>query len=186
MAKTVPACRSAATSADVAAALEQLTTMPAEELKAQWQALYGAPPPKNASRDLLTRAIAYKLQEAALGGLSSATRRRLLQIAADLKTKGDAAITTAPRLKPGTRLVRVWKGEVHEVTVLAQGFAWRGERFGSLSQIARTITGTRWNGWTFFALKQTSRAARQQNGPEGAGPSQAGRDRHDTAELSDA
>ncbi len=58
-----------------------------------------------------------------------------------------------PRIKPGTRLVRVWQGSLHEVTVLDAGFSYRGQTYASLSVIARQITGTRWSGPQFFGLK---------------------------------
>jgi len=65
--------------------------------------------------------------------------------------------------RPGTRLVREWQGRVHEVVVLDEGFLWSGKRHGSLSEIARAITGTRWSGPRFFGL---------------TGPAQKGRSPH--------
>jgi hypothetical protein len=59
-----------------------------------------------------------------------------------------------PRVKPGTRLIRVWQGETHSVLVLEDGFEWNGTRYRSLSLVAKTITGTNWNGWTFFGVKR--------------------------------
>ena len=63
------------------------------------------------------------------------------------------APVTVPSLKPGTRLIREWKGDMHEVEVRETGFLWQGERYASLSRIARLITGTRWSGPVFFGLK---------------------------------
>ena len=99
---------------------------------------------------LLVRSIAYRLQEQAFGGLKPATRKRLLAIAAG----ADTLQTATPPIKPGTRLIRDWHGETHEVMVFDKGYHWRGETYGSLSAIARKITGTRWNGHVFFGLKK--------------------------------
>ena len=128
-----------------------LALLPIDELRAQWAELYRQPPP-NLSRQLLVRSIAYRLQEQAFGGLKPATRKRLLAIAAG----ADSLQTTAPPIKPGTRLIRDWHGETHEVMVFDKGYHWRGGTYGSLSAIARKITGTRWNGHVFFGLKKAA------------------------------
>jgi len=106
------------------------------------------------SRQLLLRALAYRLQEQALGGLDRATRRRLDRAAADLAA-GRPLAAPAPKIKPGTRLLREWQGVVHEVIVLEGGLQYRGETWPSLSAVAREITGTRWSGPRFFGLKGT-------------------------------
>ena len=92
----------------------------------------------------------------AFGGLSAATGKRLRAIAEAARTKTALPASAASRrIKPGTRLVRAWGGETHTVTVLADGaFEWNGSRYRSLSAIARAITGTNWNGHTFFGLKK--------------------------------
>lgn len=56
-------------------------------------------------------------------------------------------------IKPGTRLVRLWKGRKYQVLVRPDGFEYDGRKYDSLSRIAQEITGTRWNGWLFFGLK---------------------------------
>src|SRR5918994_1302197 len=125
-----------------------------EALRERWHALYGNPAPRSLRRDFLIRAVAYQLQVKAFGGLSAATKRKLREIAtAAREGRFDAAIV-APRVKPGTRLIRVWRGETHSVLVLEDGFEWKGTRYRSLSLIAKTITGTNWNGWTFFGVKR--------------------------------
>ena len=131
-----------------------LADRPTADLQARWQALYGAAPPGRVGRDLLIRAVAHALQAQAIGEFSPALRRRLQRLAADIRARGDVAISTRPRVKPGTRLIRQWKDETHEVTVLDDSFLWRGQSYRSLSQIARAITGTRWSGPVFFGLKQ--------------------------------
>jgi hypothetical protein len=79
-------------------------------------------------------------------------QRRLLRIAEHTTRNPKPTLPAAPRLKAGTRLLRRWRGEVHEVTVLAQGFKYHGSTYGNLSEIARMVTGTRWSGPAFFGL----------------------------------
>ena len=97
-------------------------------------------------------AVAWKLQEKALGGLGAALKRRLAELATTMATTGDLAKARAVTLRPGAKLVREWHGEAHEVLVVDDGFEWRGERWRSLTAIAGTITGTHWSGPRFFGL----------------------------------
>jgi hypothetical protein len=92
------------------------------------------------------RAVAYQIQVKAFGGLSAATKHKLREIAAAAREGRFDASIVAPRVKPGTRLIRVWQGETHAVLVLEDGFEWKGTRYRSLSLVAKTITGTNWNG----------------------------------------
>jgi hypothetical protein len=131
------------------------------DLRARWEKLYGTPAPRTFRRDLLIRAIAYQLQVRAYGGLSAATRRRLREIAAAAREGTFDASLAGPRIRPGTCLIRVWQGETHTVLVHENGFEWNGARHRSLSTIAKAITGTSWNGWTFFGVKR--RPARNKN-----------------------
>ncbi len=134
------------------AGLEILSTA---DLRARWQRAYGQPAPKHASRDLLLRAVAYRLQEQAEGGLSRAALRRLAKLAG---LNGGGPQPTPPpalRLKPGSRLIREWHGVTHSVIVLDDGFDYRGARYASLSRIARSITGARRSGPLFFGLRET-------------------------------
>ncbi len=81
-------------------------------------------------------------------------KARLKRYAQDMRNTGPVSIEpVAPKLKPGARLVREWRGETHVVTVLDQGFVYRNARFTSLSEIARTITGVRRSGPAFFGLR---------------------------------
>lgn len=137
------------------ASLERLSR---PELVALWAAVFGEPLAIQAQKDFLIRALAYRLQEQAHGGLSAATRRRLRKIAADTKD-GLVPKLNAPRIKPGTRLIRSWRGDTHEVAVIEGGFNYRGKPYRSLSEIARLITGTRWSGPLFFGLKTNSTKA---------------------------
>jgi hypothetical protein len=107
------------------------------------------------------RALAYRIQEVALGGLRPELQRQLRQIAVELKQTGEAAKRFRPQLKPGTRLIREWQGRTYEVVVLDDGLSWQGTHFRSLSAIARKITGTAWSGPLFFGLKQNRSAGRR-------------------------
>ncbi len=139
--------------AELEAKLTALTVMDGDSLRREWRRLYRSHPPPHIRRDLLVLAIAWKLQEKVHGGLTAAQKRRLAGIAAELKKGGDLSAGPAIRLKPGSRLVREWRGETHDVLVLEDGFEWNGERHRSLSAIAQEITGTRWSGPRFFGLK---------------------------------
>jgi Protein of unknown function (DUF2924) len=98
-----------------------------------------------------------QMQVKAYGELSSATKRRLREIAAALRNGNEDDLFSAPRIKPGTQMLRVWQDQTHLVTVLPDGFEWRGTKHKSLSAIAREITGTNWNGYAFFGLKRRTR-----------------------------
>jgi hypothetical protein len=110
------------------------------------------------------------MQELARGGLHPEPQGALLRIAREFKETGAATICTRPALKPGTRLVREWRGRTHEVLVLDDGFAWQGRHYRSLSAIARKITGTAWSGPLFFGLKPNRPATRRSSAtPDPAG-----------------
>ncbi len=134
--------------------LAELESASTAELRARWERAYRHPAPKRASRDLLLRAVAYHIQERAEGGRSKAARQRLAPLADPKGNDGRPPRPARPRLGRGTRLIREWRGEVHQVTVGEDGFDYRGMRYGSLSQIASEITGTRWSGPRFFGVRR--------------------------------
>ena len=134
-------------------ALARLPTANRADLRAQWHRLYRTEAPARLGRELLIAAIAYRLQEEALGGLRPELHRRLRNIAEQAGRGGKLDLAAAPRLKPGTRLLREWQGRTHQVLVSDDGFVWQQARYRSLSQIARAITGTSWSGPVFFGLK---------------------------------
>jgi hypothetical protein len=142
-------------------ALSRLPLLDIGELRRQWRALYKTPAPPHLSRELLVRAVAYRLQELALGGIHPEPQRQLLRIAKELKQTGAATIRARPELRPGTRLMREWRGRTHDVLVLDDGFSWRGTHYRSLSAIARKITGTAWSRPLFFGLKPNRSATRR-------------------------
>jgi hypothetical protein len=129
-----------------------LSEAPAPELEESWRRLYSSEPPHRISRDLLIRALAYRIQEQALGGLKPATRRLLAKVAADASARRPIEVTPKPDLKPGTVLLRDWHGSQHQVIVREIGIEFQGKHYKSLSQVARRITGTRWSGPLFFGL----------------------------------
>ncbi len=130
-----------------AAEIARLESLGFHELRREWRRLHQTPPPNRLSRDILLRGITYKLQEKAFGGLSKATLRKLQASAARRQVR------RRPSFKPGTRLVREWRGQTYTVVILSEGVEWQGERYRSLSVVARAITGTRWSGPRFFGLK---------------------------------
>ena len=103
---------------------------------------------------MLVRSIAYRTQQLAYGGLSKATQRRLLALTKELQTNGSIASDPGPRAKPGTRLVREWRGKTHTVVVTEEGFEYAGKSYSSLSKIAQTVTGAHWSGPRFFGLNR--------------------------------
>ena len=139
----------------IPARLAALKTTPTLELKAQWRELFDSEPPPFNRRYLESR-LAYRIQELAYGGLKPETIRRLEQLGEELDG-GDKRKRSIrmDRDRPitGTRLIRDWQGIEQIVTVTQTGFEWQGRPYQSLSAIARAITGTRWNGWVFFGLK---------------------------------
>jgi hypothetical protein len=157
-------------------ALSRLPTLDIGELRQQWRGLYKTQAPPNLSRELLVRAVGYRIQEVARGGLRPEPRRQLMRIAQHFKQTGQATIRIRPELKPGTRLIREWQGRTYDVLVLDGGFCWQGIRYRSLSAIARTITGTAWSGPLFFGLKPNRTATRRfSQVPRPAGASMVGR-----------
>ena len=142
-------------------ALLRLPKLGLGELRQQWRILYKTEASPHLSRELLVRAVAYRMQEIALGGLRPEPQRQLRQIAQELKQTAEGAKRFRLQLKPGTRLMREWQGRTYEVVVLDDGFSWQGTQYRSLSAIARKITGTAWSGPLFFGLKQNRSAGRR-------------------------
>ena len=136
--------------------LTALDEMSISDLRIAWRRLYRTHPPKFLRRDLIQLAVAWKMQEKAIGGHSAATRRQLKDLAQTLEDKSDLAEERRVRLRPGARLVREWRGDTYEVLVTEDGFVWRGENWRSLSVIAREITGARWSGPRFFGIDKPS------------------------------
>jgi Protein of unknown function (DUF2924) len=146
-----------ATDPAVEAELDRLAVMPIAQLRKRYCEVFRTDPPKAFGPDLLRRSIAHRIQEKAYGGLSRSTQRLLDQMIKTYAAKPNGKIVLPRRIKPGSELVRTWKGKSYRVMVMADGFAYDGETFASLSEIASEITGTRWNGPRFFGLRSTSK-----------------------------
>ena len=144
----------------IPARLAALKATSTPDLKAQWRELFDSEPPPFNRRYLESR-LAYRIQELAYGGLKPETVKRLEALGEQLDGGDRMKSRIRADLTPivGTRLIREWKGVEHVVTVTADGFDWQGRPYKSLSAIARAITGTRWNGWVFFGLKNHRRGA---------------------------
>jgi hypothetical protein len=136
----------------------RLPTLDLSELRELWCQLYKTAGAPRLSRELLVGAVAYRMQEVTSGGPRLELQRQLRQIGLELQQTG--RVRTRPQLKPGSRLLREWRGRSHEVLVLDDGFSWQGTHYRSLSAIARQITGTAWSGPLFFALRPNRSAAR--------------------------
>ena len=139
--------------ADELGAIGDLTRI---ELVERWTRIHRRPPPKGLSRRLLEYTVAYDVQAREYGGLKPAIRRKLRQRASGVEELARPAVAhgKAKSLFPGTRLMREWRGRTHRVDVLESGYLCDGKHYGSLSQIARAITGARWSGPRFFGVRR--------------------------------
>jgi hypothetical protein len=139
---------------NVLSQLAALRGASAPALKDRWRELFETEPPAYNRRFLESR-LAYRIQELAYGGLSRETQERLKAMAKQYANLEPAERKARPVLRPiaGTKLIREWQGVEHCVTVRANDFEYLGRPYKSLSSVAREITGTRWNGWIFFGLK---------------------------------
>jgi len=121
-------------------------------LRTEWRRLFGGDPPR-LSRDLLVRALAYRVQERAMGGLSGASLKRLRDLAESPDGIGPPP-GAAASLQPGAKLLREWHGRTHVVVVTDRGFDYAGSSYRSLTEIAKLITGVHWSGPRFFGLRK--------------------------------
>lgn len=138
----------AVTETSLAGELARLKSLSRLELMAEWKKVWGSNAPFNISQNLLLLAFAYHLQEQIYGGLKPHIKAKLRQIAG-----GHTTIKPVPQIKSGTRLLREWRGSTHEVLVLSDGVQYRGEKYRSLSEVAKVITGSKWSGPVFFGLR---------------------------------
>jgi hypothetical protein len=131
----------------------RLADMPLVELRATWLDQFGEAPPALRARDLFALALAYRLQARTEGDLSGASKRKVAELGRRFVRDRAYSPAPGPSLKPGSSIIKEWRGVRHEVRILEHGFSYQGERFGSLSEVATRITGTKWNGLRFFGLK---------------------------------
>jgi hypothetical protein len=157
--------------AAIEAEVDHIRSLGIDALRARWRTLFGAVPPKGLTKDMIGRMVAYRIQEEAFGGLDRETLKLLGGLA-----RGEKPNELDRRLKTGTVLVREYNGERHMVTVVPDGFVWRGTTYSSLSIIAQAITATKWNGPRFFGLRvpnhlknaDAEKASRSQKQPKPA------------------
>jgi hypothetical protein len=143
----------------IGAAIAQLCECDLDELRDRWAGFYGMAPTPRISRDILIRGVAFRIQEEAHNGLGKASRRQVLKLAEVLRDGGTLPASQGQTFRLGTKLIREWKGRVHEVVITADGYTLDGKRYRSLTQVARLITGTHWSGPRFFGLESQRQAA---------------------------
>jgi Protein of unknown function (DUF2924) len=148
----------ASTKTSVQDEIAHLRGLDLKGLRSRWQSVLQRPAPAHLPRHLLFAIIAYRIQADRLGDLDHETRRVL----DGTNSKEAGAVTSArlvsfdqkrTELTPGTVLVREWDRQSQRVMVMADGFAWNGRTYDSLSKVAFAITGTKWNGPRFFGLR---------------------------------
>ena len=136
--------------------IARLRDLAVGELRSRWHNVFGRRPHPHLPRHLLFRVLAYRLQADVFGDLDSESQH-LLDRSVSPEDAGKRAVALVRRtadLRPGTKLAREWNGQMQRVAVLADGFAWNGKTYPSLSRVAFAITGTRWNGPKFFGLRE--------------------------------
>jgi hypothetical protein len=124
--------------------VRSVAQMARPELVSEWQAQFGTPPPPKLRVELMRPVLIYRIQENAWGLSAPKRQTRIQELASDANRR---------RFKTGTKIIREWKGKLHEVAVTAEGYIYDGEVYKSLSPIATRITGTRWSGPAFFGTK---------------------------------
>lgn len=137
--------------------LDRLRGQKVTDLQAEWLRRLGTPPPELRSAIVLAQLLAWRIQEREHGGLDPNTKARLRRLAKGRGERPERQFVARPKLTPGTTLVKEWQGTPHHVRVTEAGFEYAGSSYGSLSEVARAITGTRWSGPRFFGL--TKKAA---------------------------
>jgi hypothetical protein len=148
----------ASTETSVEDEIAHLRGLDSRGLRARWQSVFQGPAPAHLTRHLLFAIIAYRIQADRFGDLDHETKQVLDRTAA--KETGPAMSARLAsfdqkrtELTPGTVLVREWDRQSQRVMVMADGFAWNGQTYDSLSKVAFAITGTKWNGPRFFGLR---------------------------------
>ena len=157
----VPPAPSSSERERLKAAVTSFSGLNADQLRLQWRNHLGGIPPAHLPGWLMARALAYRIQAAELGDLDRAILRRLREMKGEAIESGQAPpfATRGPTtrdgvgLKSGALVVREWNGRIERVMVLNAGYAWNGGVYRSLSRVAKSITGTSWNGHGFFGLK---------------------------------
>lgn len=124
------------------------------QIRECWAQAWGMRPHRHIGRKMMERSLMYKTREQNGHGLTPDQKHRLNKLISTYKRNPDCFDQGHASLKPGMRLIRNWKGKAHVVTVTARGFIYQDKDYSSLSNIASKISGSRWNGWVFFRLKE--------------------------------
>lgn len=143
---------SQALEARISSEVRALSELSLPGLRAEWRRRWGEPA-RFRSRDLLMRALAYRLQAEAFGGLATPVQKRVAELASRFARDRRYSPQPGPVLKPGSSLIREWRGVRHEVAITADGFTYAERSFTSLSKVAEHITGSKRSGQLFFGLK---------------------------------
>ena len=138
---------------DLVQEIQRLPSLRRDQLVPIWKGHFPSPPPPSLRKELMVPLLGYRMQEKIHGGLSMQARRRLQAIAKTLPT-GPRSTRQIAAPEHGTRILRQWRGETHEVWCREEGFLYRGEKYTSLSKIAFAITATKWSGPAFFGVKK--------------------------------
>lgn len=134
-----------------------IARLPLAELRQKWAEYWSVMPHARIGRTMLEKSLEFKLWEQETGGLSAEQQSRLDNLITSYKRNHNFFDDNMTDIKPGTRLVRIYKGQRYSVLVSADGYEYRDKKYSSLSEIASNITGTRWNGWIFFGLKRRTK-----------------------------
>ena len=137
----------------LASEIVSLPKLGIDDLRERWKAMFGKAPSQEIGRSFLIRAIAYRLQERAYGGLKPSTRRLLARVVEETAAGSSPKKPQIRKAQSGTILIREWQGNAHRVTMLDDGVSFNGKHYRSLSEVAREITGSRWSGPRFFGLR---------------------------------
>ncbi len=138
--------------------MQEISKLPLEELRKKWAAAWGKEPHPRIGRSMLTRSLQFKLREQEVGGPDPELQKRLKQLVVSYRRNPRCFDEYNVSIKPGARIVKVWKEKRHSVLVVENGFEYQDKVYTSLSEVAYAITGTRWNGWVFFGLKKKKEA----------------------------
>lgn len=136
---------------------EVINSLPTAELRKYWASAWQLKPHQEMSRTLLIKSLFHKIREANGQGLNSEQQARLDQLVKVYKKSSEAGVKRQSSLKSGTQIVREWQGARHVVTIENDLYEYNKKKYKSLSAIASEITGTRWNGWAFFGIKNPAR-----------------------------
>ena len=139
---------------DLAHRISALPALNKAQLLVIWHDNFSKSPPPKLRKELMVPILAYRMQEKEYGGLSQSARIRLRDVARSINSEKRPREEAQPASEKGTRLLRCWHGEMHEVLVTGAGYMYRGSTFSSLSKIAREITGSQWSGPLFFGTKK--------------------------------